>query len=93
MEATAAAAAAAVSAALKKKKITARHSSTNLIMKSVAGKQIKLAVSLKSRGYFCGVLAGEKMALYLSLDFLKSFSLFVCVRVCVYVFVCEQARI
>lgn len=36
------------------KKITARHSSTNLIMKSVVGKQIELAVSL-SVGYFCGV--------------------------------------
>lgn len=35
----------------KKKK--SRRSSTNLIMKSVTGKQIELAVSL-SRGYFCG---------------------------------------
>lgn len=54
-------------------------------MKSVAGKQIELAVSL-SCGYFCGVLAEEEMAVYLSVDFLRSLCQFV--RVFMYMFVC-----
>lgn len=61
-------------------------------MKSVAGKQIELAVSL-SRGYFCGVLAEEVMAVYLSVDFLRSLCQFVHVCVYVYVCVCEQTCI
>lgn len=60
----------------------ARHSSTNLIMKSVAGRQIELAVSL-SRGYFCGGLAEEEMAVYLSLEKSLSFCMCLCVCLCV----------
>lgn len=62
-----------------------RHSSTNLIMKSVAGRQMGLAAS-PSRGDFCGGLR-EDACIPFSWEALVFSYVFMCM------FVCEQACI